>query len=74
MTRPIGYSTPIPTFTDPQILQPGEKSISAWKTQVSEDGKSVTIVDESEGDAKFLNQTFPIVRYEYGGARIVFKV
>ncbi len=74
MTRPVGYTAPVPTFTAHQGLQANERSISAWKTQVSEDGKSVTITEGSDGNDQYLNQTFPIVRYEFGGGKVIFKV
>ncbi len=71
MTRPVGYN--IPTYTTHQRLQPGERSISTWKTETTANGESVTITNGSDGNEKYLNQTFPIVRYEFGGTKIIFK-
>ena len=74
MTRSVGSDPYIPTFVSHETLRPNERSISSGETRVSADGNFVTITEGSDGNDKFRNQTFPIVRYEFGGARIVFKV
>ena len=55
-------------------LQAWERSISKWKTDISADGRSVTIKDGSDGNEAYLHQTFSIIRYERGGGKVIFRV
>ncbi|HEY5259211.1 MAG TPA: hypothetical protein VIJ46_01080 [Rhabdochlamydiaceae bacterium] len=73
MSLSVRPSSHIPTYSGHEKLQPGERSISAWKAEVSADGQSVTITEGSDGNEQFLGQTFPIVRNEFGGGKIIFK-
>ena len=73
MTRSVGSGPHIPIYSGHEKLQPGERSISAWKTETTADGKSVTITEGSDGNDALVGQTFPIVRYEFSGGKIIFK-
>lgn len=63
----------IPVYSSFEPRQPGEQSISTAKTAVSKDGRSVTIIEDSDGNEPFLNKTYPIVRFEFDGGKVIFQ-
>ncbi len=62
----------IPTYPSSEPRQPGERSISTGKTEISKNGRSVTIIEGSDGNDRFLNHTYPLVRYEFDGGKVIF--
>lgn len=62
----------IPVYPSFETKQPGERSISTSKTEISKDGRSITIIEGSDCNEPFLNKTYPIVRYEFDRGKVVF--
>lgn len=65
----------VPTIQSYIPLKPGEESISAWKTRPvdRQDQRTwVQITEGSDGNEDILGRIVEVVRFEFGGGKIIF--